>query len=80
MAEGTAELGEEYMPPCEAEGEASEGEEERGCGEEGERGPRDVIKVRVLAYHKTEEDFFYNIEVGYHHGNVDGCHDNHRWW
>lgn len=54
----------------------SDGEREGGVADE-EQGPSDVIKVRVLAYHKTEEDFFYNIEVGMSsHGNTDNHCDN----
>ena len=54
----------------------SDGEGEGGVADE-EKGPSDVIKVRVLAYHKTEEDVFYNIEVGMSsHGNtVNHCNN-----
>ncbi|CAI8044226.1 hypothetical protein GBAR_LOCUS24548, partial [Geodia barretti] len=62
---------EEKNPPLEEGEEREEGEEvkedevceeEEGGGTE-DRGPSDVITVRVLAYSKTEEDIFYNIEV-----------------
>lgn len=63
---------EEKNPPLEEGEEREEGEEvkedevceeEEGGGAE-DRGPSDVITVRVLAYSKTEEDIYYNIEVG----------------
>ena len=63
---------EEKNPPLEEGEEREEGEEvkedevceeEEGGGTE-DRGPSDVITVRVLAYSKTEEDIVYNIEVG----------------
>ena len=66
----------------ETEGEASEREEveEEETKERGEEGPRDAIRVRVLAYLNTEETFFYTIEVWspwqrwWCHGNpVGGC-------
>lgn len=47
-------------------------EEEVEGGLREDRGPRDVIKIRVLEYSKTQDDtdFSYTLEVSYrYHGN-----------
>ena len=55
--------------PGEADGEIQQSEPETVEEEEEEEektepdGPRDAIKVRVLAFQKTEDALFYTIEV-----------------
>ena len=58
----------------EEEEEEKEEEEEEGGRGEAASGPRDHIKVRVLEYQKTEDDYSYTMEVGgasllSHHSN-----------
>ena len=71
----TAEVaGPEPEPGAEGEGSESQrdpetvvevaGDEEEEGGEE--RGPRDNIRVRVLEYTKSSDDFSYTMEVSCH--------------
>lgn len=60
-------VGEEEVGPQDGvEEEVVLDELSEGEGETESKAPRDLVKVRVLEYEKTEEDFIYTLEVMLH--------------